>query len=179
MTSTIFAIKTSPAATWLAAIDSAFEGTPPRAPEAISRLLNVAPVIPLLSPGGYQYASVSLFIKRLGTDAPLQRVIQTCDKKGSLVERSDWNEHVIRFPWYFPEELIRLALEDDKPWSLWATGHQWVNSGYSKSLSTCRSNLLWAKGPAAAGGKWANWWETADCCTWRSSSSFEAELDKA
>jgi hypothetical protein len=173
MTLTTFAIKTSPAATWLAAIDAAFGGTPPRAPEAISRLLNVAPVIPLLSPGGYQYASISLYIQRSGTCAPLQRVIQASDKKGFLVERSGWNEHIIRFPWYFPEELIRLALEDDRLWSLWANGHQWVNSGYSKSLSTCRSSLLWAKGPAAAGDEWANWWETTDCCTWYSSSSMD------
>ena len=170
---TTFATKTSPASTWLAAIDAAFEGTPPRATEAIGQLLQTAPVIPLLSPDGYQYASISLYIQRSGTGAPLQRVIQTRDKSRSLVERSDWNEHVIRFPWYFPEELIWLALEDGRIWSLWATGHQWVNSGYSKSLSTCRSSLLWAKGPAAAGGEWANWWETTDCCTWRSSSSMD------
>jgi hypothetical protein len=173
MTLTTFAIKTSPAATWLAAIDAAFEGTPPRTAEAIIRLLNAAPVISILSPGGYQYASISLYIQRSRTGAPLQRVIQTSDKKGLLAERSDWNEHVIRFPWYFPEELIRLSLEDDRLWSLWATGHQWVNSGYSNSLSTCRSSLLWAKGPAAAGGEWANWWETTDFCMWRSSSSMD------
>jgi len=172
MTLTTIAMKTSPAATWLAAIDAAFEGTPPLAPEAIDRLLQAAPVISLLSPGGHEYASISLFIKRSGTGAPLQRVIQTSDKKG-LLERSDWSEHVIRFPWYFPEELIRLALEDDRLWSLWATGHQWVNSGYRKSLSTCRSSLLWAKGPAAAGGEWANWWETTDCCNWCNSSSMD------
>jgi hypothetical protein len=161
------ATKTSPATKWLAAIDAAFRGSPPRAPEAINAVLNAAPVIPLFSPNGYQFASISLCILRSRAGAPLQRVIKTCDDKGALVERSDWNEHIIRFPWYFPEELIRLSFDDDKLWSLWANGHQWVNSGYAKELMTCSSSSLWAKGPAAAGGEWADWWETTDCCTWR------------
>jgi hypothetical protein len=168
---TPLAIKTSPAAKWLAAIDAAFDGSPPRMPEAMGSVLKAAPVISRLSPGGYQFASISLYILRSRAGAPLQRVIKTCDDKGALVERSDWNEHIIRFPWYFPEELIRSSLQEDRLWNLWVKGHQWVNSGYSKSLGTCRSSLLWAKGPAAAGGEWASWWETTECCTWPSRSS--------
>ena len=108
----------------------------------------VAPIIPKISKDGKRYADIALYLYRRTPS-----IIKTY-KGTALVARTEWDEHIIRFPHWFPEALIRESLDNNDLWSLWVQGNQWV------------SETIGAIGPAAAGGAWSSWWETADVCDW-------------
>lgn len=141
----------TPADQWLAAMAQLNRARPyaPNNPawlQALQETRRLAPIIPPLSKDGKKYAEIALYLYQRNPS-----IIKTYNDDLSLVERQDWNEHIIRFPYWFPEELIRLSLNDDRLWSLWNQGNQWV------------SEQCGAIGPAAAGGSWSDWWNVSDC----------------
>jgi hypothetical protein len=106
-----------------------------------SDVYRTAPIIKDISGDGMRYHKKGLYWRRFRSGGMVTALVNIKN-----VYPLDDNEGLIKFPWWFPYQLISESLTDDRKWSLWSQGHQWVGS------------FIWAKGPAAASG-WEQWWE--------------------